>query len=90
MISEAFRNPDGKVAARIDTLPDSEICISIIVAAELRFGAVKRNSNKLADKIESALLRMTILPLEPPVDRTYAQVRVALERKGAPLVRTTC
>jgi predicted nucleic acid-binding protein len=39
------RHHDGQVAQRIATLAaDSEIVTNIIVAAELRFGAIKRGA----------------------------------------------
>jgi tRNA(fMet)-specific endonuclease VapC len=44
ILSDLVRHPQGVVAKKIAVVEENEICISIIVAAELRFGAEKRNS----------------------------------------------
>ena len=44
ILSDLVRYPQGVVAKKIAVVEENEICISIIVAAELRFGAEKRNS----------------------------------------------
>ena len=36
-------------------------------------------------QVEAILGAMTVLPIEPPVDRTYVQVRLALEAAGRPI-----
>ncbi|HEY0440439.1 MAG TPA: PIN domain-containing protein, partial [Xanthobacteraceae bacterium] len=61
---------------------DEAICTSIIVAAELRYGAVRKAAPRLAEKIEKALRKIQVLPLQPPVDLVYAEIRAELERAG--------
>jgi len=39
IISDLIRNPQGKAAKRIARAGEDNICTSIIVAAELRYGA---------------------------------------------------
>jgi tRNA(fMet)-specific endonuclease VapC len=85
MLSDAIRNPGGRVASRIREAGDANVCTSIIVAAELRFGAAKRNSARLTALVEEALGEIDVLPLEVPVDAAYAAVRCALENKGQPI-----
>jgi tRNA(fMet)-specific endonuclease VapC len=81
IISRAAYEPHGRVAGRIQRLQHL-ICTSIIVAAELRFGVAKRASSVLAERIETLLDLIEVLPLLSPVDRTYAKLRVELERRG--------
>jgi tRNA(fMet)-specific endonuclease VapC len=55
------------------------------VACELRFGARKKNAPMLTARIERLLQTIEILPLDGEVDRTYAEVRAALEIVGRPI-----
>ncbi len=54
----------------------------MIVAAELRFGAAKKQSPSLATRVKMVLDAMEILPFEPPADIFYADLRAELERNG--------
>jgi tRNA(fMet)-specific endonuclease VapC len=85
ILSELIRHPQGVVATRIAATGEDTICTSIIVAAELRFGAAKSGSTKLADRIATILSALEILPLEAPADRHYATVRWELSRRGTPI-----
>jgi tRNA(fMet)-specific endonuclease VapC len=38
VVSDLVRDPQGKVAQRIRKVGEGEVCTSIIVAAELRYG----------------------------------------------------
>jgi tRNA(fMet)-specific endonuclease VapC len=42
MVSDLVRNPQGKVAARIAHVGEESVCTSIVVAAELRYGAARK------------------------------------------------
>jgi len=70
------------IARRIAEAGEEAICTSIIVAAELRFGAEKSGSAKLADQVNLILSAIEILPLESPADREYARLRQYLARRG--------
>ena len=61
------------------------VCTSIIVAAELRFGAVRKGSPRLSALVEGLLARTTVLPLESPADRVYAGLRARLAAAGRPI-----
>jgi tRNA(fMet)-specific endonuclease VapC len=54
----------------------------MIVAAELRYGAAKKNSLRLTQQLEAILAAMEVLPLESPVDAIYGELRSRLERAG--------
>ncbi len=85
IVSDLIKYPDGLVQQRVLKLGEAQISTSIIVAAELRFGAEKSGSVVLANKIEEALDRLSVLPLRTPVDTTYAHIRTQLERAGTPI-----
>jgi len=85
ILSDLARNPQGEVAAQITKNGEDSVCTSIVVAAELRYGASKSNSAKLAERIDLLLSALEILPLETPADRQYAAIRHHLTRQGTPL-----
>lgn len=84
-LSEVIKQPAGAVARRIATAGEDSICTSIVVACELRYGAVKKGSAVLTEKIDQLLTDVEILPLEEGVDRRYADLRVQLEQAGEPI-----
>ena len=85
ILSDLIRNPQGEVAAQITKAGEDSVCTSIVVAAELRYGAIKSNSAKLAERIDLILSALEILPLETPADRQYAAIRHHLTRQGTPI-----
>lgn len=85
ILSDLMRNPQGKVANRISSAGEDTVCTSIIVAAELRFGAENSGSQRLADRVDLILSAMDIQPLEPPADRHYGEIRQQLTRQGVPI-----
>lgn len=85
IISDMVRHPVGCVAALIRQVGADRVCTSIVVAAELRFGETKRGSARLLARIDAALDMLDVLPLEPPADRLYGELRADLERRGQPI-----
>jgi len=85
ILSDLVRHPQGVVAAQISKAGEDTVCTSIIVAAELRYGATKSNSVKLADRVDLILSALEILPLETPADHQYASLRHHLTRQGTPI-----
>lgn len=82
IISDMIRNPFGQVAIRIEQTDPKEICTSIVVAAELRYGCAKKGSAKLLAKVESLLATIPVLPLDIPADMEYGSIRAELEIAG--------
>lgn len=82
IVSDLVRNPQGSAAARVDKIADEQICTSIIVAAELRYGVARKNSPGLKVEVEIVLASMNILPLDCPVDRIYGDLRAELDKRG--------
>ena len=68
IVSDLVRNPHGRIFARIAGVGEENVCTSIIVAAELRFGATKKKSSQLTAQLEIVLGALDVLSLEPPVD----------------------
>src|SRR5215471_17529550 len=85
IISDLVRNPQGKIAQNIRKVGESRVCTSIIVAAELGYGAAKKGSAQLTAQLESVLGALEILPFEAPAEKTYASIRARLERVGKPI-----
>lgn len=85
ILSDLVRRPQGKIAQRIAREGEKSICTSIVVAAELRFGAEKRSSERLTTQLEVILSAIETLPLEEPADLHYAKLRKYLEKRGTPI-----
>jgi tRNA(fMet)-specific endonuclease VapC len=85
IVSDLVRRPQGTVAQRIREVGEANVCTSIIVAAELRYGAAKKGSPKLTAQLEAILSALTVLPLEVPADDVYGRLRAQLERTGQPI-----
>jgi len=85
IISDLMRHPGGQVANRIGKLGEESICTSIVVAAELRYGAQKSGSIRLRERVDLLLSALEVLPLEPPADRRYGALRHHLTRHGTPI-----
>ena len=82
IVSDMMRNPAGKVADHIAQVGEGSLCLSIVTAAELRFGAAKSGSSRLLARVEAVLARVPVLPLEVPADAEYGVIRAELEATG--------
>jgi tRNA(fMet)-specific endonuclease VapC len=67
-----------------DPAPDA-ICSSFVAASELRFGAQRKGSAPLTQRVELLLQALDVLPLDTPADEHYADIRAMLERSGTPI-----
>lgn len=85
VISDLVRNPQGRVAERIRKVGEAQVCTSIIVAAELRYGAAKKGSSRLTSQLDAVLAALEVLPFEAPADVHYGSLRFLLERAGKPI-----
>lgn len=85
IVSDLVRNPQGKVAEHIRKVGEARVCTSIIVAAELRYGAAKKGSPRLTSQLEVVLGALEVLPFEVPADSTYGALRTRLEQAGQPI-----
>lgn len=85
IVSALARDPQGPVFDRIAELGPEAIWVSIVVAAELRFGCAKKGSPRLTAQIEAILASIPVLSLDAPADAEYARLRIALEADGTPI-----
>jgi tRNA(fMet)-specific endonuclease VapC len=85
ILSDLIRNPQGKAARRIARAGEDNVCTSIIVAAELRYGCEKSGSAKLLRAVEDLLGEIDVLPFEAPADADYGAIRALLEAAGTPI-----
>ncbi|QQE63775.1 nucleic acid-binding protein [Leptolyngbya sp. BL0902] len=85
ILSDLVRHPQGQVFQQITKVGEESVCTSIVVACELRFGAVKSSSSRLIQQVERILDVLPILPLTTPIDHHYAEIRHHLEQLGIPI-----
>jgi tRNA(fMet)-specific endonuclease VapC len=85
IVSELARNPHGPVTKRIAAVGAEAVCVSIITAAELRYGCAKKGSPKLLAQVESILDSLEVIPLDVPADTPYGAIRTELEAGGKPI-----
>lgn len=84
IVSELIRNPAGRAAQRAKEAGDA-VCVSIIAAAELRYGCAKKGSRPLLRRVEQFLAVVPVLALDVPADDCYGRIRTALETAGLPI-----
>lgn len=85
IVSELARNPQGRVSERIAEVGSDAVCVSIVVAAELRFGCAKKGSMRLTAHIDAILESISVLALDLPADAEYGRIRNELEFAGTPI-----
>ena len=85
IVSDLVRNPKGEVAQQIRRVGEAHVCTSIIVAAELRYGAAKKGSLRLSAQLEAVLGALEILAFQAPADAAYGLLRTRLEQAGRPI-----
>ena len=86
ILSDLIRNPQGKAARRIVKVGEDNICTSIIVAAELRYGCAKSGSKRLLKAVEDLLGEIAVLHSRcaGPIP-AWARSSSELERAGKPI-----
>ena len=85
ILSNLVRHPRGRIAERIKDVGERNVCTSIVVAAELRYGAAKKDSSRLTAQLDAVLRAIDVLALEQPTDGVYGSLRAQLERSGQPI-----
>ena len=85
ILSALIRQPQGPVAVTLARRGYGTVCTSIVVAAELRFGARKLGSKALAGKVDDLLASLPVLSLDAGADYIYAEIRLQLEQAGTPI-----
>ena len=83
-VSYALRG-EGNVAARLLAHRPSEICISSVTLAELRYGADARGSRKLHGLIDAFVRDVEVEPLGAEAADLFGKVAATLARRGQPI-----
>lgn len=84
IVSELIRNPTGLAAQRARAAGGA-VCVSVIVAAELRYGGAKKGSPQLLRRIEEFLSEVPVLAFDVPADAEYGNIRAELEAADRPI-----
>jgi tRNA(fMet)-specific endonuclease VapC len=85
IVSDLLRHPGGSAAERIADVGPDAVCVSIITAAELRYGCAKKGSAKLMAHVEAILDSVQVLAFDVPSDAEYGSIRAELEAAGKPI-----
>lgn len=85
ILSDLIRRPQGVISEAIRRVGEESACTSIVVAAELRFGALRSRSARLQERVDVILGAIEVLPFEEPADRHYAELREQFESRGTPI-----
>lgn len=85
ILSDLMRSPKGLAAWRLAAVGEDAVATSMIVAGELRYGAARKGSDRLTERVEALLAELPVLPMEPPADAAYGRLRAALEAAGTPI-----
>jgi tRNA(fMet)-specific endonuclease VapC len=85
IVSDLIHRPQGKVTKAIARVGEDNIATSVIVACELRYGAAKKGSRGLAERVALVLSLIKICPFECPMDELYGEIRARLELSGNPV-----
>ncbi len=83
-VSFALRG-QGRVAARLLEHRPSDLCISSITLAELRYGAETHRSRRLHRLISAFVDPIEIMPFDESAASRFATVAVGLARRGEPI-----
>ena len=84
--SYAIKGNVPHVREKLLRIPMSEVGVSVVTEAELRFGiARKPGAARLRLAVEEFLLRVEILPWDSAAAKHYAELRRALEDSGTPI-----
>jgi len=85
IISDLVRNPQGTVMRHIVRVGSEAVFVSIITAAELKYGCARKGSPKLLANVEAILGSIQILAFDVPADTEYGGIRAELEAEGKPI-----
>jgi len=83
-VSFALRG-QGRIGARLLEHRPSQLCISSITLAELRFGAETRRSRRLHDLISTFVESVEAVAFDQRAAGQFATIATVLARRGAPI-----
>lgn len=83
-VSYAIRGV-GKVGERIVERKPSDLCLSAITLAELRFGVERRKSRKLDQAVTAFLSDIVVVPFDEVCAVTFGRIAAKLAEAGEPI-----
>jgi len=83
-VSFALRG-QGQVAAKLLERRPSELCVSAITVAELRYGAFRRSSSRLHALIDTFISDVSVMPFDERCATQYGLIASELAHRGAPI-----
>lgn len=85
IVSDMARNPTGGPASRLSALGWEAVCMSVVVASELRFGLARNSKARYHGQVCVLLDAIAIEPFDVPADAAYARLRAELQAAGQPI-----
>ena len=85
IIAALAKDPNGPVSRKIFDVGQDSICTSIIVACEIHYGLLKKDSHRLTAQMTAIMNAIDVVDLPREVDSDYGEIRLQLERKGQPI-----
>ena len=83
-VSMALRG-QGAVGARVLEHRPSQLCLSSITLAELRFGADSKGSRKLHTLIDTFVATIGVVPFDQAASDRFGRVATVLAKRGEPI-----
>lgn len=83
-VSWALRG-QGNVAVRLLEHRPSQLCISAITLAELRFGADAKGSRRLHGLIDTFVATVAVVPVDSAAADRFGRVATVLSKRGEPI-----
>ncbi len=75
----------GRVGAQLLERAPSEVCISAVTLAELRYGADHRQSKKLHGLIDTFTASVVVMPFDEAAATAFGNTAAELTRAGTPI-----
>lgn len=85
IVSAMMREPDGRLRSHVAAVGAEAVCISVVTAGELEYGAAKKPSARGLANLAMIMSVLPVAPLEPAVGLVYGRIRAELERRGMPV-----
>lgn len=82
VLGDLILNPGGKVAEALRRVGEGAVCTSVVVAAELRYGAERQGSPVLRQRVKDLLASLPVLPLDVPSGLASGVIRAEVEATG--------
>ena len=83
-VSFALRG-QGEVGARLRARRPSDVCVSAITLAELRYGADRKGSRKLHHLIDTFVAAVEVAPFDDAAAVEFGRIGSVLAERGTPI-----